>query len=49
MKRNTILMLAITCAFGSQHVMAAQPTVEERLEILQQEIEELKVKTFLIG
>ena len=42
MKHNTILMLALSCAFGSQQVVAAQPTVEERLEILQQEIEELK-------
>lgn len=41
MKRNTILMLAITCAFGSQQVVAA-PTLEEKLEIMQQEIEELK-------
>ena len=41
MKRNTILMLAITGAFGSQQVIA-QPTMEEKLEIMQQEIEELK-------
>ncbi len=41
MKRNTILMLALSCAFGSQQVVAA-PTLEEKLEIMQQEIEELK-------
>ena len=45
MKRNAILMLAITCAFGSQQAVAAQPTVEEKLEIMQQEIELLKAQT----
>ena len=45
MKRNTILMLAITCAFGSQQAIAAQPTLEEKLEIMQQEIEELKANS----
>ena len=44
MKRNTILMLAITCAFGSQQVVAA-PTLEEKLEIMQQEIEALKAQS----
>ena len=44
MKRNTILMLALSCAFGSQQVVAA-PTVEEKLEIMQQEIEALKVQS----
>lgn len=45
MKRNAILMLAITCAFGSQQAVAAQPTLEEKLEIMQQEIELLKAQT----
>lgn len=45
MKRNTILMLAITCAFASQQSVAAQPSVEEKLEIMQQEIEALKAQT----
>ena len=45
MKRNTILMLAITSAFSSQQVVAAQPTVEEKLEIMQQEIDALKAQS----
>ena len=45
MKHNTTLMLAIACAFGSQAAIAAQPTVEEKLDILQQEIEVLKGQT----
>ena len=45
MMRNSIIMLAITCAFGSQQAMAAQPTLEEKLEIMQQEIEALKVQS----
>ncbi len=45
MMRNSIIMMAITCAFGSQQAMAAQPTLEEKLEIMQQEIETLKAQT----
>lgn len=44
MKRNTILMLAIISAFGAQQAVAA-PTLEEKLEIMQQEIEELKAQS----
>lgn len=44
MMRNTMIMLAITSAFGSQQAIAAQPTLEEKLEIMQQEIEALKAQ-----
>ena len=44
MKRNTILMLALSGAFGSQQVVAA-PTLEEKLDIMQQEIEVLKAQS----
>ena len=45
MMRNFITMLAVTCALGSHQAVAAQPTVEEKLEMLQQEIEILKAQT----
>ena len=44
MKRNTILMLAMACAFGS-HAAAAQPTLEEKLDIMQQELDALKAQS----
>ena len=36
------IIVAITGALGSQPAVAAQPTVEEKLDVLQQEIEALK-------
>ena len=39
------LMAAFAGALGAQQAVAAQPTVEEKLEILQQEIETLKAAT----
>ena len=42
--RKKILALAISSAFCMEQAVAAQPTLEEKLEILQQEIESLKVQ-----
>ena len=44
--RNTMVMtLALVGVFGTQPAVAAQPTLEEKLDILQQEIETLKGQT----
>lgn len=42
--RKTMLALAITSVFCMEQAVAAQPTLEEKLEILQQEIESLKIQ-----
>ena len=43
--RNNLITLAIVCAFGSQQVIAAQPSLEEKLDMMQQEIEALKAQS----
>ena len=42
--RKTLLALTITAAFGLQQAVAAETTLEQKLEILQQEIEALKIQ-----
>ncbi|TCV90362.1 porin [Sulfurirhabdus autotrophica] len=42
--RKKMIALALTSAFFMEQAVAAQPTLEEKLEILQQEIEALKVQ-----
>ena len=43
--RNTMITFALVGVFGAQPAIAAQPTLEEKLDILQQEIEVLKGRT----
>ena len=42
--RKTLLALTITAAFGLQQAVAAETILEQKLEILQQEIEALKIQ-----
>lgn len=47
--KKSILAIAIAGALGSAPVMAQQPTLEQRLEILQQEVDALKAQSSASG